>query len=235
MNKKFSPDNPMRPRNQRKRQQRTERELRKQARKRQDTETKQPQQPQKVFHADSVRKVKDYISRLNKKITLPFTIDALREGQTSKCVIINREGRERELLPDRKGVYKILVHSNVAKVITSGMCILAKITQHEKIDAHTAAREWIDGSWSIAPCVPSMLNGTTVQHVRRRRWWFLRRYWYEISFDGRVQPGGMFYDYDISPVSPKETFYITHEFVKVRHSNAQNDYFRFWRYKSNIK
>lgn len=186
----------------------------------------------KVFHADHVRDVKNYINRLKQRITLPFEIQALRKGEISKVVIINREGKERELLPDRPGVYKILCHAKVAKVITSQMCIISKITQHERIT--DSVRKWIDGSWSIAPCSPAMLNGTTVQHVRRRPFFFLRRYWYEISFDGRVQPASLFYDYDINPLTTRQTLYITHEFVKVRHSDAENDYFRFWRYKHNI-
>jgi hypothetical protein len=186
----------------------------------------------KVFHADHVRDVKNYISRLKQRITLPFEIKTLRKGQISKVLIINREGKERELLPNRPGVYKILCHGSVAKVMTSQMCIISKITQHERVTE--GVRTWIDGSWSIAPCAPAMLNGTTVQHVRRRPFFFLRRYWYEISFDGRVQPASLFYDYDINPLTTRQTLFITHEFVKVRHSDAENDYFRFWRYKHNI-
>ena len=31
-------------------------------------------------------------------------------------------------------------------------------------------------------------NYTTIQEVRLRPWFFLHRYWYEITFDGRVEP-----------------------------------------------
>ena len=226
----------MRPRNQQKRQNKEAKAARRRLiEKKKEAEEQDKQQPQptkKVFHADHVRDVKNYINRLKKKITLPFEIEALRKGSVSSVVIINKDGRQRELLPDKPGQHKILCHSSVAKVITSKMCVIAKITQHERITDE--GRKWIDGSWSIAPCSPAMLVGTTVQHVRRRPLWFLRRYWYEISFDGRVQPAGMFYDYDISPLTCRRKMYVTHEFIKVRNKDAENDYFRFWRDKKNI-
>lgn len=199
----------------------------------------------KVFHADHVRDVKNYINRLKQKITLPFQVKTLRRGKVSTVLIINRDGRERELLPDRPGDHRVLCHRSVARTITSSMCVFSKITQSERIVKSTVPlpdgtqkevehREFIDGSWTIAPCAPAMLNGTTVQHVRRRPFFFLRRYWYEISFDGRVQPGGLFYDYGISPLTRRQRLYITHEYIPVRHFDAENDYFRFWRYKSSI-
>lgn len=240
MTKKFSPDDPNRPRNVIKRQRREQREQHKrlmrqkeEAKNNPDTEPA-PKEKQKIFHADHVKDVKDYIKRLNKKIKLPFTVDTLRKGKVSDVLVINIDGRVRELFPDIPPKHKILCHGKVARVITSGMCVFAKITQHERIDAETG-REWIDGSWTIAPCSPAMLNGTTVQHVRRRKWFFLHRYWYEISFDGRVQPASLFYDYDIDPTTTKQRFYVTHEYIKVRNSNVENDYFRFWKNKTNSK
>ena len=234
--KKFQPNNPERPRNAKKRAQRNAKEShRRIMQQKKELEQQQPQQEEKkkIFHKENVADVKKYIKRLKQKITLPFEIEALRKGGISKVVIINREGKERELLPNIPGTYKILCHSRVAKVITSDMCVIAKITQHERITDD--GRQWLDGSWSIAPCSPAMLNGTTIQHVRRRPLWFLRRYWYEISFDGRVQPASLFYDYDINPLTKKQTMFVTHEFIKVKNKDAENDYFRFWRYKKNIK
>jgi len=269
MPKKLSPDSPNRPRNVIKRQRRAAHEAHKRImQQKKETETvaaqqsagssvgsgsaaakkvehvAEPQQ-QKVFHADHVRDVKNYISRLKQKITLPFQVQTLRRGKISTVLIINRDGRERELLPDRPGDHRVLCHRSVARTITSSMCVFSKITQSERIIkpgdtlpdgtvSEVERREFIDGSWTIAPCAPAMLNGTTVQHVRRRPFFFLRRYWYEISFDGRVQPGGLFYDYGISPLTRRQRLYITHEYIPVRHSDAENDYFRFWRYKSSI-
>ena len=235
---KFQPNSQERPRNRKKRANREAKKAHKKImQKKHEVENQQhPLQGdggQKVFHAENVRKVKNYIRRLKQKITLPFEIQTLRKGDVSTVLIINREGKQRELMPDKRGCHKILCHAKVAKVITSNMCILSKITQHERITDE--GRQWIDGSWSIAPCSPAMLTGTTVQHVRRRPFWFLRRYWYEISFDGRVQPASLFYDYDINPITLKHRFFITHEFIKVKNKDAENDYFRFWRYKKNIK
>lgn len=261
MMKKLSPDSPNRPRNVIKRQRRAAREAHKRIlQQKKETETaaakkkdSAPPSPSgrageglpKVFHAENVQKVKNYISRLKQKITLPFQVHTLRRGKISTVLIINRDGRERELLPDRPGDHRVLCHRSVARTITSSMCVFSKITQSERIIkpgdtlpdgtvSEVERREFIDGSWTIAPCAPAMLNGTTVQHVRRRPFFFLRRYWYEISFDGRVQPGGLFYDYGISPLTRRQRLYITHEYIPVRHSDAENDYFRFWRYKSSI-
>lgn len=200
-----------------------------------------PQQPQpptktfsateKIVHSDTVRAVKERIKRLKEKITLPFEVKTMRKGQVTKVKVLNIDGIERQLLPDTPAKHKILCHGCMAKVITSSMCVFSKITQHEQIDPATQKRSWIDGSWTIAPCHPAMLRGTTVQHVRRRKWFFLRRYWYEISFDGRVQPGGMFYDYDIDPLTRSHTFYVTHEAVQVKGTDKENTFFRFWRKK----
>ena len=239
MVKKFSPEDPNRPRNVIKRQKREQREQHKRLMKQKEEAMNKPdtepaKDSQKTFHASHVKEVKDYIKRLNKKIKLPFAVDTLRKGKVSDVLVINIDGRAREILPDVPAKHKILCHGNVARVITSGMCVFAKITQHERIDAENG-REWIDGSWTIAPCSPAMLNGTTVQHVRRRKWFFLHKYWYEISFDGRVQPASLFYDYDVDPLTPKRRFYVTHEYIQVRNSNVENDYFRFWKNKIHIK
>ncbi len=238
--KKFNPNDPLRPRNIQRRQRRNARKehkqliQKKQEAQQQSQQTATDKQPQqKVFHAKTVKEVKERIRRIKQKITLPFEIKALSEGKVSDVIILNRDGKQRELLPDKPGCHKILCHAEVAKVITSNMCVFSKITQHERFcDGN---RQWIDGSWSIAPCHPAMLNGTTVQHLRRRPFWFLRRYWYEISFDGRVQPGSLFYDYDISPIVRRQRMFLTHEYIQIRNSQARNDYFRFWRYRDSIK
>lgn len=194
--------------------------------------TNPPQQSplQKVVHTETVKKVKERIARIKEKITLPFKVETMSKGAVSKVKVINKEGKERQLLPDRPSRHVMLCHGPMAKVITSGMCVFSKITQHEEIDEQ-GNRTWIDGSWTIAPCHPAMLRGTTVQHVSRRKWFFLRRYWYEITFDGRVQPGAMFYDYDIDPAARSHTFYVSHEAVTVKGTDKENTFFRFWRHK----
>ena len=62
-------------------------------------------------------------------------------------------------------------------------------------------------------------------------WFFLHRYWYEITFDGRVEPAMMLNDYNLNPTLRKKHFYVTREYVKVRNQDAENDYFRFWLHK----
>ena len=244
MNKKFRPDDPLRPRNIKRRTNRQARQQHKRlmAQKREAEENAVPDgspsgndahiDKKKVFHADVAREVRQRIARMKEKITLPFRIESLRRGQISKVLIINIDGKQRELLPDKPGCHKILCHASLAKVITSGVCVFTKITEHEQIEGES--RKWIDGSWIISPCTPAMLRGTTVQHVQRRPFRFLRRYWYEISFDGRVQPAGMFYDYDIDPLKRKQVFYVTREYVKVKNTQHENNFLRFWRFKKSI-
>lgn len=243
MTKKLSPNDPLRPRNIRKREKREARKTHKQimAKKKEAEEAAKDGQPQqaidknKVFHADVVRQAKERIARMKEKIPLPLFIQSLRRGKVSKVLVINRDGKRRELLPDRPDRHVILCHGRVAKVIRSSVCVFNKVTEHEEIDEEKDTRRWIDGSWTLAPCTPAMLRGTTVQHVSRRRWWFLHRYWYQISFDGRVQPAGMFFDYDIDPACRSQEFFVTHEYVKVeKYQDRENDFLRFWLRKENI-
>ncbi len=231
--KKIDPNSPMRPRNAQRRVQKAKKEAHKRImqQKREaeenDNATSEVINKNKVFHKDAVRAAKERIQRLKKTITLPLKVHTLKKGKTSTVLVQARDGKQRQLFPDKPSRHRILCHGCVAKAITSNVCVFSKITQHEEIT--DGSRRWIDGSWTIAPCTPAMLRGTTVQHVRRRRFFFLHRYHYEISFDGRVQPAAMFYDYDIDPATKKYRFFITHEFVKVKHTDHENDFFRFWR------
>lgn len=174
--------------------------------------------------------VKDRLESAKAKFDLPERVDTLRRNFRSKVVIINRDGREREFLPDIPPQHKILVHRSVAKVMISKVCMLVRITaSKDKED------KYIDGSWAITPAEYQMMNGTTIQHVRRRPWFFLRHYWYEISFDGRVQPASLFYDYDIPVLTERKSLWITREYVLVAKTDKFNDYFRFWRSKPSKK
>lgn len=235
MMKRLNPNDPLRPRNIRKRQSREARKSHKRlmAEKRKAEASAVDGDKSKVFHAGAVAEVKKRIARIKESVKNPFRIESLRRGVISRVLVINRDGKKRELLPDKPDRHVILCHGCVAKVITSGVCVFSKVTQHEYI-SDEGTRSWIDGSWTIAPCSPAMLRGTTVQHVRRRSWFFLRRYWYEISFDGRVQPAGMFYDYDIDPRRPQQSFYVTHEYIPVKGSEMENSWLRFWLKKKNI-
>lgn len=144
----------------------------------------------------------------------------------TSCLVINRDGRARDFLPDVPGNHRILVHRCIAKQLVSGVCMLVRITLNEDKDGNV-----IDGSWAIVPAEYRMMKATTIQHLKRRPFFFFRRYWYEISFDGRVQPAHMLYDYGLNPTAEKTRFHVTHEFVKVRNQDATNDYFRFWHQK----
>ena len=154
----------------------------------------------------------------------PEKVNTVRLPFLSTCLVLNRDGKERELLPDRKPVHKILVHRSVAKVMISRVCMLLRVTANEDKEG-----KYIDGSWVISPADYRMLNVTTIQHVRRRPWFFLRRYWYEIDFDGRVQPASLFYDYRLDVTSHRQRLWMTREFVEVAKEDAFNDYFRLWR------
>jgi hypothetical protein len=190
----------------------------------------------KKVYSHGLAEAKERIKAINAKFNLPERIStalkpfkgALRfccKDYTS-CLITNRDGRVREFLPDTPGDHRILVHRSVARQMVSGVCMLVRITANEDKDGNT-----IDGSWAIVPAQYRMMNATTIQEVRRRPFFFLRRYWYEITFDGRVQPAHLLFDYGLNPMARRTRFYITHEYVPVRKQDATNDYFRFWHHK----
>lgn len=192
-----------------------------------------------VYHDDSyidktkravthgMQYVKDRLKQKNKHFDLPEEINTVRRPLRTRCLIINRDGRSRDFLPDVKPQHKILVHGSIAKTLVSKVCMLVRITANRS----KADDSYIDGSWAITPAEYRMMNTTTIQYLRRRPWFFLRRYWYEISFDGRVQPAHLLYDYEIDPSAVKTRIWITREYVAIADTDRFNDYFRFWRSK----
>lgn len=195
----------------------------------QSEETEKPQ-PKKVFHKSAYDKVQKVIDHLHAKAHLPsYLTMARRKFLTSVCVI-NKDGHKNELLPDKKGRHVMLCHGRMAHIFCNDVCLIVKIQKSFSYDTDNA-EQWHDGSWAIVPCAVAMSNGTTIQEVRRRPWFFLHRYWYEITFDGHVQPAMMLTDYNLNPMRTKQHFYVTREYVKVKNQDAENDYLRFWLHK----
>ena len=180
----------------------------------------------KVF-SHGMQAVKERLSKKNAHYELPERIVTERRPLLTSCLIINRGGKERAFLPDKKPQYKILCHGSVVRDMISHCCMLLRITGNHTKDTD----EYIDGSWAITPAMYSMMATTTIQKVRRRPFWFFRRYWYEISFDGRVQPAHLLFDYELDPTAKKTRLWITREYVPIVHTDRFNDYFRFWRFK----
>lgn len=204
--------------------------------------SQEPQQPITVHETQAdknFKNVQKVLDRMHAKAKLPDFLHMARKKFLSTVCVINRPGKQRSLLPDKKGRYVMLCHRKMAKVFTADVCLLVKIQKSfvEIIDdtllectVHKGER-WQDGSWSIVPCRVDKSNYTTIQEVRLRPWFFLHRYWYEITFDGRVEPAMMLHDYNLNPTLRKKHFYVTREYVKVRNQDAENDYFRFWLHK----
>ena len=170
--------------------------------------------------------VKERLAAAKAKFERPERVPTERKKLLTTCLIINRDGRTREFLVDVKPRHKILVHRNIAKILISGCCMLVRITKNEDSQGH-----YIDGSWAITPAEYRMMNATTIQKLRRRKWWFLHRYWYEIDFDGRVQPAHLLFDYGLDPTRERTRLYVTREYVPVVETDEFNDYFRFWKTK----
>ncbi len=221
-------------------------QVRGQVKRMREKNAKKPQQkPQQAVtihetQADkNFKKVQKVIDRMHAKAKLPDFLTMARKKFLSTVCVINKPGKERSLLPDRKGRHVMLCHRRMAKVFTADVCLLVKIqksfvtTKHGTLPDGTELtnEHWQDGSWSIVPCRADKSNYTTIQEVRLRPWFFLHRYWYEISFDGHVEPAMMLHDYNLNPTLRKKHFYVTREFVKVRNQDAENDYFRFWLHK----
>jgi len=180
----------------------------------------------KVF-TSGMKAVKERIAKKNAKYDLPERIITKRRPLRTTCLIINREGKQRAFLPDKKPCYKILVHRNIVRDMVSNVCMLLRITANQKKET----QEYIDGSWAITPAAYHLMANTTIQHVKRRPFFFLRKYWYEISFDGRVQPAYLLFDYELDPTAKKTRLWITREYVPIKKTDRFNDYFRFWRNK----
>lgn len=189
----------------------------------------------KKFFSHGLAEAKERIKAIHAKGNLKEKIDTAQQAfyrffgidvNRTSCLVINRDGRARDFLPDVPGDHRILVHRCIAKQLVSGVCMLVRITKNEDADGNI-----IDGSWAIVPAEYRMMRATTIQHLKRRPFFFLRRYWYEISFDGRVQPAHMLFDYGLNPMAQKTRFHVTHEYVKVLKQDATNDYFRFWHHK----
>lgn len=170
--------------------------------------------------------VKDRLDQAKATFDRPEKIKTTRLPFLTKCVILNRDGKRREFLPDVKPQHKILVHGSIAKVMVSDVCMLVRITKNEDSQGR-----YIDGSWAMTPASVRMIGTTDIQHVRKRRFWFLHRYWYEISFDGRVQPASLFFDYEIGVTRKRQSLWLTREYVPVAKTDKFNDYFRFWKHK----
>ncbi len=182
---------------------------------------------ERIKASKAVANLKEKIDTVEKAFYRIFGIFSVH---TTSCLIVNRDGRQREFLDDIPGDHRILVHRCLAKHLVSGVCMLVRITKNEDENGNI-----IDGSWAIVPAEYRMMRATTIQHLKRRPFFFLRRYWYEISFDGRVQPAHLLFDYGLNPMAQKTRFYVTHEFVPVRKQDVTNDYFRFWHKKPNPK
>lgn len=180
----------------------------------------------KISGGKAMEYLKKRIAEKNKIFHLPKFINAVRENLLTTAVLINRDGLQRAFLPDRKPRHCLLVHRNVASALVSGCCMFARITANIDDDNNI-----IDGSWAITPAEYRMMQATTIQTLRRRPFWFLRRYHYEISFDGRVQPAHLLFDYGLNPESRCQRLYVTREFVPIRGTDKRNSYFRLWLHK----
>jgi hypothetical protein len=212
---KINQNSPERPRNAKKRIQKNVKCVEEQIKK---------EESPKVYHKDIAEEVKRRIARKKQKYDLPSHTEPVKRNVVSNCMVINIDGKSRELLPDKPGVHKILLHGKIAKLITSKMCLIHKITKSEVIE--NDIRKYIDGSYAISPCSPKMLNGTTVQHLKKRKLWFLKKYWYEINYDGRVQPSVHFYDYGIDPTAKRQRFCLSNDIFSVK--DKEENIIRFW-------
>lgn len=180
----------------------------------------------KLSGGKAMEYLKKRIADKNKIFHLPKFVKSVRKKFLTTALLINRDGHERSFLPDKPPRHCLLVHRNVAEALVSGVCMFARITSNVDDDNNI-----IDGSWAIVPAEYRMMQATTIQTLRRRPFWLFRRYHYEISFDGRVQPAHLLFDYGLNPEYRRQRLYVTREYVPIRGTDKQNDYFRLWLHK----
>lgn len=176
----------------------------------------------RVF-SSGIKAARERIAEAKKVITLPPFIATVRRKLRTTALLINVDGHKRTFLPDYRGRHCLLVHRNIARELVSSVCMFVRITANFDDNGKR-----LDGSWAIVPAQYEMINATTIQHLRLRPFFFLRRYWYEISFDGRVQPAHLLYDYGIDPERRRQRLHVTREYLPVRNTDETNDYFRLW-------
>lgn len=176
----------------------------------------------RVF-SSGIKAARERIAEAKKVITLPTFIATARHKLHTTALLINVDGHKRTFLPDYRGRHCLLVHRNIARELVSSVCMFVRITANFDDNGKR-----LDGSWAIVPAQYEMINATTIQHLRLRPFFFLRRYWYEISFDGRVQPAHLLYDYGIDPERRRQRLHVTREYLPVRNTDETNDYFRLW-------
>lgn len=176
----------------------------------------------RVF-SSGIKAARERIAEAKKVITLPTFIATVRRKLRTTALLINVDGHKRTFLPDYRGRHCLLVHRNIARELVSSVCMFVRITANFDDNGKR-----LDGSWAIVPAQYEMINATTIQHLRLRPFFFLRRYWYEISFDGRVQPAHLLYDYGIDPERRRQRLHVTREYLPVRNTDETNDYFRLW-------
>lgn len=176
----------------------------------------------RVF-SSGIKAARERIAEAKKVITLPTFITTARRKLRTTALLINVDGHKRTFLPDYRGRHCLLVHRNIARELVSSVCMFVRITANFDDNGKR-----LDGSWAIVPAQYEMINATTIQHLRLRPFFFLRRYWYEISFDGRVQPAHLLYDYGIDPERRRQRLHVTREYLPVRNTDETNDYFRLW-------
>ena len=177
----------------------------------------------KRFFSSGIKAARERIAEAKKVIALPTFIATARRKLRTTALLINVDGHKRSFLPDYHGRHCLLVHGNIAHELVSSVCMFVRITANKDNEGN-----FIDGSWAIVPAQYEMINATTIQHLRLRPFFFLRRYWYEISFDGRVQPAHLLYDYGVDPERRRQRLHVTREYLPVRNTDETNDYFRLW-------
>lgn len=177
----------------------------------------------KVAGGKAMQYLKDRLSEKNKIFDLPQSVATARRPLLTSCILINRDAKPHAFLPDRPPRHCLLVTRSVARKLVSAVCMFVRITANTSPDG-----DIIDGSWAIVPAEYRMMQATTIQTLRKRPLWFLRRYPYEISFDGRVQPAHLLFDYGLNPMAKRQRLWLTSEYVQIKDTDRYNSFFRFW-------
>lgn len=181
----------------------------------------------KRVYTEGINFAKERIQKAKEVFKLPLHINTIRRKMRTNVILLNKDGHKHDFMPDYPGRHCLLVHKDIAKKLLSNVCMFVRITDNRDENDNP-----IDGSWAIVPAEYKMMMTTTIQHLKKRKWFLFHRYWYEISFDGRVQPAHLLFDYDMDPTARRTRLWISNEYVPVRGSeNTFNEYFRFWKNK----
>ena len=122
-----------------------------------EQQTQEPQDPITLHETQAdknFKKVQKVLDRMHAKAKLPDFLTMARKKFLSTVCVINRPGKQRSLLPDKKGRYVMLCHRKMAKVFTADVCLLVKRQSPGSLTRPKSSPMAQSAQWSVGRMAP---------------------------------------------------------------------------------